>query len=160
MTEAIGWGQVTHIHEPLMPRVGVSALRFRGPKVVTFHADPPVWVRRLYSGLGPLVRSLNRTDTMVTAVSRQAAGALAARWGPERIIPNGVAVSFGADTVERRRGRVVFLGRDEPRKGLTLLLEAWPRIKGRHPHAELVVMAPSARIPWKGWSSWAGSARK
>ena len=35
---------------------------------------------------------------------------------------------------------MVFLGRDEPRKGLDVLLGAWPEIKDRHPHAELVVM--------------------
>ncbi len=150
VAEAMRWGEVTHVHEPLMPRVGVAALRAPGPKVVTFHADPPAWVRRLYRGLGPWVRSFQRPDTMVTAVSRLAAGSLAPGWGPERIIPNGVDVSFGVDAVERRRGRVVFLGRDEPRKGLDLLLEAWPQIKVRHVHAELVVMGAARPDPPEG----------
>lgn len=150
MEGAIGWGEVTHIHEPLMPRVGWAALRSPGPKVVTFHADPPAWVRTLYRGLGPWVRSLSKPGAMVTAVSRQAAQALSGRWGPERIIPNGINIRFGAEEVTRHRGRVVFLGRDEPRKGLGLLLEAWPEIKRRHPHAELVVMGAERPDPPEG----------
>ena len=140
MQDTIGWGDVTHIHEPLMPMVGLAALRSPAPKVVTFHADPPNWVRGLYRGLGPLLRSLTGPHTLVTAVSRQAADALPPRWGPERIVPNGIDLVIGPPGVERRRGRVVFLGRDEPRKGLDVLLAAWPEIRSRHPHAELVVM--------------------
>lgn len=150
VSEAMAWGEVAHIHEPLMPRVGPAALRARGPKVVTFHADPPAWVKRLYRVLGPWMRALQRHDVMVTAVSRQASGALPSGWGPERIVPNGIDVSFVAEAVERRRGRVVFLGRDEPRKGLSLLLEAWPEIKQRHAHAELVVMGAERPDPPEG----------
>ena len=150
MQDTIGWGEVTHIHEPLMPRVGLAALRSPGPKVVTFHADPPIWVRALYRGLGPWLRSLTRPDTLVTAVSRQASGALATRWGPERIVPNGIDMTWGPEGVERRRGRVVFLGRDEPRKGLDVLLRAWPEIKEQHPHAELVVMGAKRSEPVEG----------
>ena len=96
------------------------------------------------------MRALQRPDVMVTAVSRQASGALASGWGPERIVPNGIDVSFVAEAVERRRGRVAFLGRDEPRKGLSLLLEAWPEIKRRHAHAELVVMGAERPDPPEG----------
>lgn len=150
MKRALGWGEVAHVHEPLMPLAGVAALRVRGPRVVTFHADPPGWVRGLYRGLQPWVRSLGESRTMVTAVSRQAAAALPSRWEPERIIPNGVETARGPMDVERRRGRVVFLGRDEPRKGLGLLLEAWPLIRSRHPDAELLVMGAERPDPPEG----------
>lgn len=150
MRDTIRWAEVTHVHEPLMPRVGLAALRSPGPKVVTFHADPPMWVRGLYRGLGPWVRSLTRRDTLVTSVSRQAAGALPSGWGPERIVPNGVDISLRPEAVERMRGRVAFLGRDEPRKGLDLLLQAWPDIRGDHPHAELVVMGSTRSEPSDG----------
>ncbi len=150
MRETIRWGDVAHIHEPLMPRVGLSALRSPGPKVATFHADPPGWVRALYRGLRPWVRSLAEPRTMVTAVSGQAADSLPAGWRPERIIPNGIEMAAGQGEVERRRGRVVFLGRDDPRKGLTLLLEGWPLIRDRHPHAELVVMGADRPNPPEG----------
>ncbi|MDE0120919.1 MAG: glycosyltransferase family 4 protein [bacterium] len=150
MKETLGWGDVAHIHEPLMPMVGLAALGIRGPKVATFHADPPGWVSRLYRGLHPWVRSLKAPGTLVTAVSRQAAVALPSGWKPEEIVPNGVETAIGGAGVDRRRGRVVFLGRDEPRKGLSVLLEAWPRIRSRHPHAELVVMGAERRDPPEG----------
>ncbi len=150
MKETIRWGEVAHIHEPLMPVVGVAALRSPGPKVATFHADPPGWVSVLYRSLHPWVRSLRAPRTMVTAVSRQAAVALPTRWGPEQIIPNGVETVTGPAAVERRRGRVVFLGRDEPRKGLSVLLEAWPLIRKGHPRAELVVMGAERPNPPEG----------
>ena len=150
MEETLLWGDVTHIHEPLMPRVGTAALRSPGPKLVTFHADPPHWVRWLYRRLGPWVGLPAGRDTMVTAVSRQAGGALPSQWGPEKIVPNGVEISSGPEEVERRRGRVVFLGRDEPRKGLSLLLNAWPKIRRRNPHAELIVMGSERPAPPDG----------
>ena len=79
MNETLGWSEVAHIHEPLMPMVGWAALRIRGPRVATFHADPPGWVSWFYRGLHPWVRSLKTSRTLVTAVSRQAAAALAFR---------------------------------------------------------------------------------
>ena len=44
--------------------------------------------------------------------------------------------------VETRReaGKVAFLGRDEPRKGLDVLLEAWEKVEIARPEARLVVM--------------------
>ncbi|MDE0673588.1 MAG: glycosyltransferase family 4 protein [bacterium] len=150
MMGTLAWGEVAHIHEPLMPMVGVAALRIQGPRVATFHADPPGWVRVLYRGLDPLVRSLKAPRTLVTAVSRQAAGALPSGWEPEEIVPNGVDTTLGGAGEDRKRGRVVFLGRDEPRKGLSLLLEAWPLVRSRHPHAELVVMGAERPEPPEG----------
>jgi len=150
MKGTIGWGEVAHIHEPLMPMVGVAALGTPGPRVATFHADPPGWVSGLYRGLHPWVRSFKAPRTMVTAVSRQAAAALPSGWEPERIVPNGVETTIGGTGVDRKRGRVVFLGRDEPRKGLSVLLEAWPLVRSRLPHAELVVMGAERPDPPEG----------
>ena len=151
MGPTIEWAEVTHIHEPLMPRVGWAAVRSTGPKVATFHADAPSWVRAVYAGLGRCMRSMTGPDTLITAVSRQASDALPTPWEPERIIPNGVDASVDAShEVERRSGQVVFLGRDEPRKGLDVLLEAWPTIKIVHPHARLVVMGAFRPDPPEG----------
>jgi phosphatidylinositol alpha-mannosyltransferase len=46
------------------------------------------------------------------------------------LIPNGVAVPEAVDT-GGRENRVVFVGRHEPRKGLHVLLRAWPEIRRR-----------------------------
>lgn len=150
MAPVLQWAEVTHVHEPLMPRVGWAALRTSGPRVATFHADPPPWVRRMYRLWGPWVGSLRAAGTVVTAVSRQAADALPRYWGPERIIPNGVAIPAATEEVTRQPNQVVFLGRDEPRKGLDVLLSAWPRIRGVHPQARLLVMGVDRPDPPDG----------
>jgi phosphatidylinositol alpha-mannosyltransferase len=56
-----------------------------------------------------------------------------------RIIPNGVDID-DYPTGPTVRHRVTFLGRDDPRKGLSVILEAWPRIRAAVPEAELHVI--------------------
>ncbi len=129
---------VVHIHEPLVPLVGWVAMTLRGPKVYTFHADPPRWARRVYRfipGLGSLFRS-----GVVTAVSPTAASAIPGSWGSVEIVPNAIDVAAFDLPVRRFERRVVFLGRDDPRKGLDVLLSAWPAIRSRVHQAELKVM--------------------
>jgi phosphatidyl-myo-inositol alpha-mannosyltransferase len=130
---------VVHIHEPFIPMVSVAALGVSKPKVLTFHADAPGWVRPLYVSAGRLFdRSISAS--IVTAVSPVAARAIPERWGPVELIPNALDVSAYRDAnVARIASRVTFLGRDDPRKGLDVLLEAWPDVVAAVPHAELVV---------------------
>jgi phosphatidylinositol alpha-mannosyltransferase len=45
-------------------------------------------------------------------------------------IPNGVLIPDGADPAARDH-RIVFVGRHEPRKGLHVLLRAWPELRRR-----------------------------
>ena len=54
------------------------------------------------------------------------------RWlpGEYEVIPNGVLVPDAAPAGEREH-RIVFAGRQEPRKGLQVLLRAWPDIRQR-----------------------------
>lgn len=129
-----------HIHEPLMPTVSLAALHAGIPVVATFHAAPGPVGRSLYVLIGSqLNRVLGSAVRKVTAVSATAAAPLPDYLETE-IIPNGVDVAaFGLD-VDRHPLRVTFLGRDEPRKGLDVLLEAWPIVRDRVPEAELVVM--------------------
>lgn len=136
--EAIADADVVHIHEPFMPRVSTAALRTGVPKVVTFHADAPAWVGTAYR-LAP--RRLRRAvaDSVITAVSPVAARVLPAAFGAVEIVPNGVDVA-GFPQTDKVAGRVVFLGRDEPRKGLDVLLHAWPAVRAQVPDAELVVL--------------------
>lgn len=135
---AIADADVVHIHEPLMPAVSTAALKSTVPKVLTFHADAPPWVGRVYRLLpARTMRAIQ--GAVVTAVSPVAASVLPQAFGSIEIIPNGIDVDgFGGQ--QRLPSRVTFLGRDEPRKGLGLLLDAWPRIRAAVPSAELVVM--------------------
>src|SRR5438093_13670746 len=73
---------------------------------------------------------MNRPDVPI-AVSEQARDS-AARWlpGEWEVIPNGVLVPPEADPASRE-DRVVFIGRHDPRKGMPVLLRAWPEVHRR-----------------------------
>lgn len=126
---------VVHVHEPLMPVVSWAALGSGKPTVATFHADPPPLIRRLYRAMAPIGRSRLRSAS-VTAVSEVAAAGPRLLGIEPTIIPNGVAVPSRVKDHQDRRG-VLFIGRDEPRKGLPVLLEAWDRARARSPDSDL-----------------------
>lgn len=132
--------EVLHVHEPLMPWASLLALRAGPPVVATFHAAPGPMVRALYKTLAYGLRGLLGSKTKrITAVSSTAAAPIPS--GIEvTIVPNGVDVAAMLVPSERIPHRVAFLGRDEPRKGLDVLLEAWPLISEAVPDAELWVM--------------------
>lgn len=117
---------VLHIHEPMAPAISVAALSLaRCPVVGTHHAQGELeWLRYGIHYWGFL---MDRIDARI-AVSPAAAES-AARWlpGDYRVIPNGVLVPPEADP-RGRNHTVVFIGRHDPRKGLPVLLNAWPRI--------------------------------
>ena len=130
---------VLHVHEPLIPVVGPAALRAGRPVVATFHALSPPWVSLLYRAGPPRwFRHRWLGGAVLTAVSPAAAQG-PAPLGSIAIIPNGVDIAAYKPAV-KIPGRLAFLGRDEPRKGLGILLAAWPMIKAEHPDATLVVI--------------------
>jgi phosphatidyl-myo-inositol alpha-mannosyltransferase len=130
--------EVLHIHEPLIPLVGWSALSLDKPTVVTFHADAPDWAGAVYRWAPWVGRRLRRAK--VTAVSTTAARSIPEAWGEPEIVPNAIDVDSYDVPATRIAHQVAFLGRDEPRKGLEVLLEAWPAVQASVPSAELVVM--------------------
>lgn len=137
---ALSGFDVVHVHEPLVPMVSAAALAMPGPaKVATFHADPPQWVRILYRFGAPALRRVLRGIDVVTAVSPVAAAPLDDAAVAYRIVPNGIDVA-DYDTGPKADQRVTFLGRDDARKGLSVLLEAWPRILAARPGATLHVL--------------------
>jgi phosphatidylinositol alpha-mannosyltransferase len=125
--------------------VGAAAI-FAGeaPRVGTFHADPGRMVRRFYRGAAPLLRRLVRRLAVATAVSPVAAEGVRA-FTQVRIVPNGLDVARYRTGAERVPRRVVFLGRDDPRKGLDTLLQAWPLVASAVPGAELRVLGATRR---------------
>ncbi len=135
---------VVHVHEPFVPLVGWAALATGRPTVLTFHARPARWTRALYRAAAPFLRRLSDRH-LLTAVSPVAAAALPASWGRVELVPNGLHVASYRLDVPRDPLRVVFVGRDEPRKGLDVILAAWPEILRRLPGAHLHVVG--ARRP-------------
>ena len=130
---------LVHVNEPLMPLASLFATHSGLPAVSTFHAAPGRVVRLAYDLARPFMRKALGRTVIVTAVSRVAASVLPPSLDV-RIIPNGVDVGSLAPGPERDPMKVVFLGRDEPRKGLDVLLAAWDRVISAHPTARLVVM--------------------
>ncbi len=118
-----------HVHEPMTPAIGVAALAlWRGPTVATFHASGNLgWMRGAVYTWGFLAERIDRR----IAVSDQALES-ASRWLPGEyvVVPNGVLVPPQADPANREE-RIVFIGRHEPRKGMPVLLRAWPEIHRR-----------------------------
>jgi phosphatidyl-myo-inositol alpha-mannosyltransferase len=120
---------VLHLHEPLTPTICVATLAFAEcPVVATWHAAGDLgWMRAARPVWGFLAE---RLETRI-AVSRMAAQS-AERWlGPGfEIVPNGVVLPEHADPAGREH-RIVFIGRHDTRKGLPVLLRAWPEIRRR-----------------------------
>jgi phosphatidylinositol alpha-mannosyltransferase len=136
---AVADADIVHLHEPLMPMVGWAGLTADAPMVCTFHAAIPSWVALAYRwAAAPIGRRLRRA--VLSAVSEEAAWRIPPGWGEVTLIPNGLDVAGYQPEVDRIEERVVFVGRDDPRKGLDVLLRAWPEVVARIPEAELVVV--------------------
>ena len=120
---------VLHLHEPMTPIPCIAALAlWDGPMVGTHHASGELgWMRIATPVYGFLEERLDHR----IAVSEQAR-ASAQRWlpGEFEIVPNGVLIPPDADPGGREH-RFVFAGRHEPRKGLHVLLRAWPEVRRR-----------------------------
>jgi phosphatidylinositol alpha-mannosyltransferase len=120
---------VLHLHEPMTPAICTATLVLaRTPLVATFHASGELrWMRYGTPVFGFLI---DRIDHRIAVSER--ARASQQRWlpGEYEVIPNGVVVPEDAPPGGREH-RIVFAGRHEPRKGLQILLRAWPEIHRR-----------------------------
>ena len=148
---AVQGSDVIHLHEPLMPMVSWGLLRDVGvPVVGTFHADPSGLIRGAYRRLQPIARRLVGRLAGATAVSEVAASAIRGFVPDLQIIPNGLDTELFASSAGKIRDRLIFIGRDEPRKGLDVLLAAWPSIRRTSPGATLDVVGASRPTPTEG----------
>lgn len=140
---------VVHVHEPLAPAVSLAATAF-GPRplVGTFHA----WSTgaSLYRRLArPARRITERLDAplAVSPVARDfLVDALGLQDGVVDVVPNGVDVAPFRDAEplpalrDPQRPLVLFVGRLESRKGLTVAVRAWLALRETHPQARLCVV--------------------
>jgi phosphatidylinositol alpha-mannosyltransferase len=138
---------ILHVHEPCTPAVAMMAvLMATSPVVGTFHAA--LESSFLYDrGRFLATPVMKRVDVRI-AVSEAARSFPQSRYpGPFRIIPNGVPVEKYAPAVGAAKvpGRILFVGRAEPRKGLGVLLQAFALLRRRMPEATLVVAGATRR---------------
>jgi phosphatidylinositol alpha-mannosyltransferase len=138
---------VVHVHEPYAPILSAFALVVADcPTVMTCHAAG----EKL--GWYPLGRkvwgvAVDRADyrIAVSESARRAAEPYAG--GPLEVIPNGIFLPDRFDP-GRRNGNVVFIGRNERRKGLEVLLRAWPEVAARTDARLRVVGADPLSVRW------------
>jgi phosphatidyl-myo-inositol alpha-mannosyltransferase len=127
---------VLHLHEPMTPAICVAVLALaQTPIVATHHASGDLgWMRLGMPAWGFLQA---RVDQRIAVSERARASAAAWLGGSWEVVPNGVLIPEEADPATRKH-TLVFAGRHEPRKGLQVLLRAWPEIR-RRTDARLVV---------------------
>lgn len=134
---------VIHIHEPASPSLGLlSCWAAQGPIVATFHTSNPR-SRAMIAAYPILQPALEKISARI-AVSEYARRTLVEHLGGDAVvIPNGVDVDFfaKADPNPEWSGRTLgFIGRiDEPRKGLPVLMAAFPAIAEACPDVRLLV---------------------
>jgi phosphatidylinositol alpha-mannosyltransferase len=138
---------IVHLHEPMVPSLSMLALwQATEPVVATFHTSQ-VRSRALQVAY-PLVRQSLEKIAARIAVSEDARRTLVDHLGGDAVvIPNGVYTQVFASSPRRPEWTgtpdaptIAFLGRlDEPRKGLTVLLQAVPTILDHMPGARFLV---------------------
>jgi phosphatidyl-myo-inositol alpha-mannosyltransferase len=118
-----------HIHEPMTPVLSIGSLALtRVPVVATFHAAGELGWTKFGMPLWGFL--LDRIDARI-AVSEQARQtAESYAQGRYEVIPNGVLIPPAADPSGREE-RILFVGRQEARKGLPIMLRAWPEVHRR-----------------------------
>jgi phosphatidylinositol alpha-mannosyltransferase len=140
---------VVHVHEPFMPLLPFQFLRYTdGNLVATFHATRDGG-SRLYAYARFIIQPWWGAIRGRIAVSRAALKMIGRYFADRyRIIPNGIDYAhFAAEVppipmfIDGKRN-ILFVGRQEQRKGLPYLLEAYGRLKQERPDLRLIVVGP------------------
>lgn len=139
---------VLHIHEPATPSLSLLALwAATGPIVATFHTAMER-SRVMSAASSILLPALEKISARI-AVSEPARATLVHHLGGEPVvIPNGLFVDRFSRARPREEwrtgeGTLCFLGRlKDPRKGLAVLLRAFPMIRRKRPGVRLLVAGP------------------
>ena len=138
---------VLHLHEPAIPSLSLLACSIaEGPMVGTFHVAAPR--QKVAFAIAPLLEPVIEKLRARVAVSEVARETLTIHLDTDAIvIPNGIDTSFFASAKVnpewKREFTLGFLGRfSEPRKGLSVLLEAMPNMVRAIPNLRLLIAGP------------------
>jgi phosphatidylinositol alpha-mannosyltransferase len=137
---------IVHVHSPLTPTLPVLAIEeAEVPVIGTFHTYfDKSWNYRAFRRF--FQRRLDMLSAAI-AVSQSTIVALERYFDADwRIIPNGIDTHLFQPDVPRPAvfradvPAILFLGRFDPRNGLSTLLDAFRRVKGRGRRAQLIVV--------------------
>jgi phosphatidyl-myo-inositol alpha-mannosyltransferase len=136
-----------HLHEPYVPSLSLLACwSAEGPMVGTFHVASSK--QKVFYGVTPILEPILEKLSARIAVSELARSTLKGHIDTEAVvIPNGISsnkFTHAAARPEWKKGHTLgFLGRfTEPRKGLSVLLDALPTIAKEIPDIQLLVAGP------------------
>ena len=135
-----------HLHEPAIPSISLLACwAADGPMVGTFHAAAKR--QKIIFAIGPILEPAIEKLSARIAVSEAARLTLTDHLDTDAIvIPNGIYASryHAGVAQEKWQGNTIgFIGRfEEPRKGLSVLLEALPVIARFAPDVRVIVAGP------------------
>ena len=135
-----------HLHEPAIPSISLLACwAADGPMVGTFHAAAKR--QKIIFAIGPILEPAIEKLSARIAVSEAARLTLTDHLDTDAvIIPNGIYANRYTDgkAIEKWSGNTIgFIGRfEEPRKGLSVLVDALPVISRFAPDVKIFVAGP------------------
>ena len=135
-----------HLHEPAIPSISLLACwAAEGPMVGTFHAAAKR--QKIIFAIGPILEPAIEKLSARIAVSEAARLTLTDHLDTDAvIIPNGIYASRYADGTPQAKWQgntIGFIGRfEEPRKGLSVLVEALPIVARFAPDVKVFVAGP------------------
>ena len=138
---------LVHVHEPIAPILSAFALAIaRCPIVSTSHS---AGAHQRWYPLGKFAWGflMERIDHRLAVSDSARIRSEPYIGGPIEVLPNGVAIPPRADPGGRQR-TVVFIGRNDRRKGLEILLRAWPAVAHATGARLRVVGADPLSVRW------------
>ena len=135
-----------HLHEPAIPSISLLACwAADGPMVGTFHAAAKR--QKIIFAIGPILEPAIEKLSARIAVSEAARLTLTDHLDTDAvIIPNGIYANRYTEgkRIEKWSGNTIgFIGRfEEPRKGLSVLVDALPVISRFAPNVKILVAGP------------------
>ncbi len=144
---------VVHVHEPFVPLLPFQFVRFsRATNIATFHAARDSG-SRVYAYAQIILQPWWRRIHGRIAHSQTALDLVGKYFDDDfRIIPSGIDYArFAEETppiprlMDAKRN-IVFVGRQEQRKGLPYLIEAFAKLKAEMPETRLIIVGPDGGI--------------
>ncbi|MDD5448188.1 MAG: glycosyltransferase family 4 protein [Actinomycetota bacterium] len=146
--------EILHVHEPFVPLLCRTAVLAATCGVVaTFHAAGS---KRSFPRLLARATSASvfkKIDGLIAVSPSAKSTAMSTFGGDYKLIPNGVDTKLfcregtHASLASPGDSVILFVGRDEPRKGLGVLLRAFELLLDEIPHAKLALVGPGLSRP-------------